>query len=99
MSKLNTLDDPKTWDDIRRKSWLGYTWKDRHAKGTPVEMTHAQLRKAKPVEDDETHVYGLEGESPAVQCWELCKPDYWPHLVATFCNFRYKEKGGENGHP
>lgn len=78
----------KEWEAMRKIH--ADSWKERHAKGVPVKMTDKQLRESKPAEEDIQHVYGKEGDYPGVQCWDLNEPDYWPHLFATFCNFRYK---------
>jgi hypothetical protein len=88
------------------KEDLSRTWKERHAKGVPVKLYMTDVDEDKRMAwydldtetDDNMHM--IDGDDN-ICVYALTGKDTDERIIATFCNFRYKQswldkKGGDN---
>ncbi len=83
--------NPEMWRGLHAIEISAF-WKERHAKGTPVKMEYQQWKQ---IILTTPHIQNTNRRHNHNEVWVECKGDD-DVVVATFCNFRYKEKGGEN---
>jgi hypothetical protein len=89
-SLVDSLLHEKFWYALRAAE-ISDTWKERHAKGTPVKMSLAEFNECA----DNGFIYPIVRDFNNGNPIARVEFPGSEKTVATFCNFRYKEKGGK----